>query len=263
MTLIAVAAGKGSPGVTTAALALASHWPRPTVLAECDPSGGDLAYWLPADDGRPLDLRRGMVSLAAAARHDVAGAQLDEHLQRLPNGVPALVGVNDSDQAATIGPLWSSVVTMLQAATADVLVDLGRLGTAAGPADEVIRHAQLTVLVTRPAIDAVAHLRARLATLRNRYGGGRLGVVVVTDPKDPSGCHDVAAAVDAADLRVPILGRLAWDPKAAAALRGRGRGWVWATALMRSADVLARDLCERLHGREALPFVPSTTAVTS
>ncbi len=43
--LIAVCSLKGSPGVTTWALALAACWPRPAsaVLVECDPSGGSLA----------------------------------------------------------------------------------------------------------------------------------------------------------------------------------------------------------------------------
>src|SRR6266702_505764 len=44
MSLVAVAAGKGSRGVTTAALALAAVWPqqRRVLLAECDPAGGSL-----------------------------------------------------------------------------------------------------------------------------------------------------------------------------------------------------------------------------
>ena len=48
MALIAVAADKGAPGVTTTALALAAVWPRPVLLAECDPAGGDLVYRFPA-----------------------------------------------------------------------------------------------------------------------------------------------------------------------------------------------------------------------
>jgi hypothetical protein len=42
MALIALAADKGSPGVTTAAVALAAVWPRRVRLAETDPAGGDL-----------------------------------------------------------------------------------------------------------------------------------------------------------------------------------------------------------------------------
>ena len=42
MALIAIAADKGAPGVTTACLALSLVWPRPVLLAECDPAGGDV-----------------------------------------------------------------------------------------------------------------------------------------------------------------------------------------------------------------------------
>ena len=51
MALIAIASDKGAPGVTTSALALAAVWPRPVLLAECDPSGGDLAYRFPDSSG--------------------------------------------------------------------------------------------------------------------------------------------------------------------------------------------------------------------
>ena len=49
VALIAVAADKGAPGVTTTAVALAAVWPRPVLLAECDPAGGDLVYRLPGE----------------------------------------------------------------------------------------------------------------------------------------------------------------------------------------------------------------------
>src|ERR1700733_5524315 len=61
MALIAVAADKGAPGVTTTALSLAAVWPRPVLLAECDPAGGDLVYRLPAPGrGRPGRRRPGL-----------------------------------------------------------------------------------------------------------------------------------------------------------------------------------------------------------
>ena len=63
MALIVLAADKGAPGVTTAATALGAVWPRPVLLAECDPSGGDLAYRLPGEDGGVLNPGRGLLSL--------------------------------------------------------------------------------------------------------------------------------------------------------------------------------------------------------
>ena len=62
--LIAVGSVKGSPGATTFGLALAAQWPDsgPRILAELDPSGGDLAARF------ALSLSPGLVSLAAAVR---------------------------------------------------------------------------------------------------------------------------------------------------------------------------------------------------
>ena len=53
--LIAVAADKGAPGVTTTAVALAAVWPRPVLLAECDPAGGDLVYVMSAVAQEQID----------------------------------------------------------------------------------------------------------------------------------------------------------------------------------------------------------------
>jgi len=56
--LICIAGGKGSPGATTLALALALSDPEPVTLVDADPDGGDLAAWL------GLSATPGFVSLA-------------------------------------------------------------------------------------------------------------------------------------------------------------------------------------------------------
>ena len=43
MSVIAFFSSKGAPGTTTAAMLAASLWPRPALLADCDPAGGDLS----------------------------------------------------------------------------------------------------------------------------------------------------------------------------------------------------------------------------
>ena len=42
MSLYALVSAGGAPGVTTSALALTLSWPSQVILAECDPSGGDI-----------------------------------------------------------------------------------------------------------------------------------------------------------------------------------------------------------------------------
>jgi len=100
MALIAIASDKGAPGVTTAALALAAVWPRPVLLAECDPAGGDLVYRFPAADGGHLDPRRGVLSLAVVARRGMQPQQVGEHAQKLHGGLDVLVGVTNAEQGA-------------------------------------------------------------------------------------------------------------------------------------------------------------------
>ena len=45
MTLIALTTVPGARGATTLAAACGWTWPSPVLLAELDPSGGDLAAW--------------------------------------------------------------------------------------------------------------------------------------------------------------------------------------------------------------------------
>src|SRR5580692_12570056 len=109
MALVAIAADKGAPGVTTAAVVLAAVWPRPVLLAECDPAGGDLVYRFSADGGGRLDPRRGLLSLAVAARHGLRPEQVRDHAQTLRGGLAVLAGVSTAEQGAGLLPLWGPV----------------------------------------------------------------------------------------------------------------------------------------------------------
>ena len=46
VVLIGLLSAKGAPGVTTSSLAIAAQWPRPAVVLDADPSGGDIAAGL-------------------------------------------------------------------------------------------------------------------------------------------------------------------------------------------------------------------------
>src|SRR6202795_5137213 len=129
MALIAVAADKGGPGVTTASVALAAVWPAPVPLAECDPAGGDIVYRLPGAGGVRLDPRRGLLSLAVAARHGLQPHQVWEHTQKLYGGLDVLAGVNSAEQGAGLDALWGAVGGLLsRIPDADVIADCGRIG---------------------------------------------------------------------------------------------------------------------------------------
>lgn len=222
MSLIALAADKGSPGVTTTTVALGAVWPRPVVLAECDPSGGDLALRLSGPGGAALLPTRGLLSYAAAVRRGVA--PLRDHTQLLEGGLEVLLGLQTAEQASGLAGLWAGVAAGLGAERdVDVLVDCGRLGPGS-PAVDVLRRADQVLLLTRPSLDAIVHLRDRLAALLPELvREGRspdVGVLVIAPLRHDGAAGEVAAALAQSGVAVPVLGRIVEDVEGAAGLRG-------------------------------------------
>ncbi len=242
--LIAVAADKGAPGVTTTALALAAVWPRPVLLAECDPAGGDLVYRLPGEGGGRLDPRRGLLSLAVAARRDLQPTQLWAHAQKLRGGLDVLLGVTSAEQGAGLEPLWGPVGSVLAGLPqADVIADCGRLGPD-GAYYDLLAHAAAVVLVTRPSLGEVVRLRDRAAAvaLAVRQRGGqdaRIGVLVVADHRVFSRALAEVGQVLGA---VSVLGGIAFEPRSAELLRGEWGGRLDKSLLIRTAREVAGQL---------------------
>jgi len=259
MALIAVAADKGAPGVTTTVLALAAVWPRPVLLAECDPAGGDLVYRLPAADGGRLDPRRGLLSLAVAARRGIAPQQIWEHVQKLHGGLDVLTGVTNADQGAGLNLLWGPVGRVLAASgEADVIADCGRLGVD-GPHYDLLAEAALVVLVTRASLGEVVRLRDRAAAigagLRKRNRPGQLtDVVVIADYRQfRTTLAEVGEALGQVSAPARVAGGLADDAKGAELLRGQWGGKLDKSLLIRTA----RDIAEGLVSR--LPAAPESS----
>ena len=245
--LIAVAADKGAPGVTTTAVTLAAVWPRPVLLAECDPAGGDIAYWLPAEGGGRLDPRRGLLSLAVAARRDLQPAQLWTHAQKLRGGLDVLLGVTTADQGAGLEPLWGPVGGLLSGLPqADVIADCGRLGPD-GPYYDLLAHAAAIVLITRPSLGEVVRLRERSAAVSAAVGqrgsrGARVSVLVVAGHRRFSrALADVGQALGR-DSAASVLGGIAFEPRSAELLRGEWGGRLDKSLLIRTARQIAGQL---------------------
>jgi hypothetical protein len=249
--LIAVAAGKGAPGVTTTAVALAAVWPRPVLVAECDPAGGDIVYRLPGTAGDRLDPRRGLLSLAVAARRDLQPAQLWTHAQKLRGGLDVLLGVTTAEQGAGLEPLWGPVGSLLSGLPqADVIADCGRLG-ADGPHYDLLAHAVAVVLITRPSLGEVVRLRDRAAAVaqavRQRGGTARVGVLVVADHRRFSRELAQVSQVLGRDSAVSVLGGIAFEPRSAELLRGEWGGRLDKSLLIRTA----REVAGQLAGQPA------------
>ena len=260
MALIAVAADKGAPGVTTTATALAAVWPRPVVLAECDPAGGDIVYRLPGAHGGRLDPRRGLLSLAVAARHDLGPAQVWEHAQRLRGGLDVLAGVTNAEQGSGIEPLWGPVGDLLATLPqADVIADCGRLGPD-GPYYELLAQAAIVILVIRPSLGEVLRLRDRVAAVAlavGRRGGRRaqIGVLVLADRRRfRRALAEVGHAVGGANSPVGLVSGIAYEPKSAQRLRGEWGGRLDRSLLIRTA----RDVAAQLAGEWLPPGLPAS-----
>ena len=252
MALIAVAADKGAPGVTTTALALAAVWPRPVLLAECDPAGGDLVYRFPAAGGDRLDPRRGLLSLAVAARRGLQPHQVWEHTQKLNGGLDMLTGVTSAEQGAGLNLLWGPVGRVLAGnSQADVIADCGRLGVD-GPHYDLLAEAALVVLVTRASLGEVVRLRERVtavaAALRKRGRAGACAeIVVIADHKNlRNAITEIGQALEPASAPARIAGGLAEDSRGADLLRGEWGGKLDKSLLIRTARDIAEHLAARL-----------------
>ena len=192
VTVVALASIKGSPGVTTAATALAASWPpgRRVLLVEADPFGGDLAPRYGST------ITNGLASLFAAARRSLTPDAIWDHVDHLPGGLPVLFGHSNVQGAVANEKAWPVIAEALGALDADVVVDAGRLlPHFSGGIGDVLAHSDALVVLCDPTLEGIVHLRAALpglvAEIRSRatsdhphrfgklFGGG--------NRKDPGG----------------------------------------------------------------------------
>lgn len=216
---------KGSPGASTLAVALGTHWPEPVrpIVVEADSAGGDVAarFRLPSSPG--------LVSLAAAARGNSDTEVLAEHTHALASGLRIVPAPPDPAQSrAAIGALAASQFSPFRTGGVPLIVDVGRVDpdpTMLG----LLRSAEALVVVTRPHDDSLAHVAARRTQVQ--MWSHRLGLVLV-------GKGYPSTQVTEA-LGLPVLASIPDDTKGAQALWHQ-RGFD--SALSRHVDGLAGQL---------------------
>ncbi len=243
MAVVALVSIKGSPGVTTAALALAGAWrSRPCVLLECDPAGGDLAPSL------GLPVTPGLVSLAATVRQSPDPAQVGQHAATLPSGLRVVVAPVGAEQArVTVDALGQSqlVASLAHASDVAAVADGGRLDPES-PVMPVLRQATVVLVCLRPRRSDLAHLAPRAETLRDLPGAG----LVLIGPGEFSG------AEISGTLRMPIAVHLPKDPHGARLLLSAGlRKGTAMLPLVRAA----RSFADRLAVSPALDSIESSS----
>ena len=209
--LLALTSAKHAPGVTTAAIALAlAAGPEPvSLIVEADPAGGDLAARCEAR------IEPGLGSLAASARHGVS-VDLVPHVQALSSGPWALLAPPSPHlTTSALGALGDRLVDGLASWPGTVVADCGRW-EAHGAATPLLRAADAVLIVLRPTVEGVEHVRARLEEI-TAAATGALGALVVGDRPYPAA--DVAAA-----LGIPVAGTLPLDARAVRGLERSGIG---------------------------------------
>lgn len=261
MAIIALVSPKGSPGVTTTALACTLSWHRRLLLAECDPAGGSImAGYL----GGAVPGPRGIGELAVA---ELREGKLEENFwsQLIDLDAPKrerllLPGVVDPTQAGTVAPLWqrfADFFTGLEKGDPayDVIVDCGRLYVN-NPPWPVLRAAAVVLVVTTAHLPDLSSARAAVAAIQRDFREHRVapGSVRLLLVGDGHGTGEISKA-----LELPVVARIPDDPRTAEVLSYGGT--IKANRpLMRAADALEVPINAILDRRRArLSWRPALT----
>lgn len=248
----------GSPGVSTAVLALTWTWPRDAVAVEADPTGGRALAVFDPDGAHG---HRGLLELTVAARRTPLHHAMSAQLFTLPDGtgrhhlLPGCRGPLESD-----GVPWTSLAGLFREfQTVDVLVDCGRL-RAHGTPRVVLGASDLVVLVMRNDRHSLARAVRSFDLVRREAGltapgdGALVALVVPGDPAVSQGFPPAEVAKVFAAHGVPFAGVLADDPNAAAQFADvfqPSRRFA-ASALLASTRSAAQELGRRASTRASL-----------
>lgn len=235
--LLGLVSAKGSPGVSTAALALTATAGDGGLMVELDPSGGSVECWTGAT------AEPGLIRVANGLRRAVEPEMLLTHAVTTPPGVRSVLAPTAGGLAeSTIAMTGDRLVPVLAELEATVVVDAGRWSRSQSTARR-IAGCDVIGVVCAPTVDGVEAARWLIDPLRSTAAGHVVLVLVGDRPYSPP---EVAAVVG-----VPVVGVLAWDPRGVNGLltTGTGRGW--------SRSALARSTRSML---DILPSMADETA---
>lgn len=194
--LVAVTSGKGAPGVTTIAIALAalSAQSTSTALLDLDLRGGDAGAYL------DLDPRQGLATSLAARGPDIA---LDLPMQRTAH-MQVLVGVERPELARGISPLdLLALAVALRDRAARAVVDAGVADAGSGTS-EVLRAADRVLLVTGAGLVPLWRTQLAVASLCEGAGVERERLALVVNRREGRDHYDAEQIASA--LGVPVAG---------------------------------------------------------
>jgi hypothetical protein len=220
VAILTLTSCSGAPGVTTLAVGLALTWPRPVLLADCDPGAHQavLAGYLTGQSPRG----KGLLRVAEAHRdgrtlREVVIDQClplteEEHHRRL--FLPGFTRPGSAAHFAGVWPELAETFDRLGDVDVDVIVDAGRMVAPGGLPPALVERSALTAVVLGSSLRSVMSARVQLPGLREsaRAGAttGSTGLVLV-DPGHPYGAGEIGRA-----LGLEVLAQLPRDPAAAA-----------------------------------------------
>jgi hypothetical protein len=241
MAVFALISPGGSPGVTTSALALALTWPKPVIVAECDPSGGDILAGLFAGH---LKAPRGLLGVAFEAGRgpSAIAAELSSQLVPLDDtgSRTFLAGISDPRQALGLSPVWPGIAMALAGFDADVIADCGRFDAGATQPLSVLAEASVVLMVMRPTLRQVAAARPRIDMVSQVLGGrDKLGLLLAGD-------HGLRPADVSRTLDIRVAASLPDDQATARVLSDGGgrRSRLDRAPLMRAATLAGRSIAQ-------------------
>jgi len=248
-SIFALVSPGGSPGVTTAALALALSWPHHVIVAECDPGGGSV---LAGTLGGYVPAGFALVEHAIEAGRNPAAAAADLATQLVPLDADkirlVLPGLTDPRQAVGLAPAWPAVAATFAAQNCDVIADCGRLDAGQGQPLAVLAAASMVAVVLRPTLRQAWAARPRIEMLRQLLGSTRQVALLVTGP----GRYPAKEMTSA--LGVPVIAVLPDDASSAAVLsdgeqRRRFASGDLMTAARRAGPMLRRHAASQVSAR--------------
>lgn len=162
MALVVTSTTGGLMDLATVSLHVASMWPAPITVVEADPDGGRLAA------RHDWNVRPGLIDLAAAVRsRGDSTPRPTPLLRRYTDQVSVIVAPPAAE------PIMASLPVLAQHRSrideilgTDVLIVVGRVRPDS-PADEMVRAADLRLLITRTDLEDVVALVHRSDHLRN------------------------------------------------------------------------------------------------
>ncbi|MFT4284333.1 MAG: hypothetical protein QM598_05805 [Protaetiibacter sp.] len=236
MSLIAFTSFAGSPGVSTAAIAAAVHWPRPVLFLEADTN--NVGTILTGFFRSNLETRAGMhqVSVASSRGELTLKAMLDPAFEisipahdlpyvpsmpipAIPTGhklwvIPGYRELQIIDGVKSIWAKLPGIVSPARDTGLDVILDLGRLGR-----DDLrfplVDAADQVVIVASSSMSDLnrLHKRARHTDMEERLkGNGRTKFSTLL----VKATAEAVAPAEFARVTVPVLSTLSFDPDGAA-----------------------------------------------